>query len=306
MRMRFAALLLGRLALALAGCTHVTRDGQECAPAWDFEGVGYAGCTLNNSATAGVEWCVTSKNADWHEGWGVCAPGCLEALPTPCPRIAQSGAKCRERWEYKNVVYRGCTTHLGRGEWCATQADATGPDAPSVGELSWEYCKPLSAACLRDGLPKGADASMVLASPPPPPPIIRDTRTVDRCQHVTDWGEKCFDTWHYKGLLQHQCTTVGSSIGREWCATSNRQHWDWCRSGCVTYGTACPRVTVTGARCLKKWSYHNTIFEGCTSEWAVYFFFLLFYNQQAARVSGRCTSGAWWTLTSPSRGTRAG
>mmetsp|Transcript_31992 Transcript_31992/g.74658 ORF Transcript_31992/g.74658 Transcript_31992/m.74658 type:complete len:267 (-) Transcript_31992:398-1198(-) len=264
MRMRFAALLLGRLALALAGCTHVTRDGQECAPAWDFEGVGYAGCTLNNSATAGVEWCVTSKNADWHEGWGVCAPGCLEALPTPCPRIAQSGAKCRERWEYKNVVYRGCTTHLGRGEWCATQADATGPDAPSVGELSWEYCKPLSAACLRDGLPKGADASMVLASPPPPPPIIRDTRTVDRCQHVTDWGEKCFDTWHYKGLLQHQCTTVGSSIGREWCATSNRQHWDWCRSGCVTYGTACPRVTVTGARCLKKWSYHNTIFEGAS------------------------------------------
>jgi hypothetical protein len=95
-------------------CTRVTRDGQQCAPRWTFEGATYEGCTANNSATAGVEWCVTSIHADWHEGWGECLPGCVEDSPPSCPRIAQSGAACLPRWEYRNVVYTGCTTRLGR------------------------------------------------------------------------------------------------------------------------------------------------------------------------------------------------
>lgn len=221
-------------------CTRVTRDGQQCAPRWTFEGATYEGCTANNSATAGVEWCVTSIHADWHEGWGECVPGCVETAPPSCPRIAQSGAACLARWEYRNVVYTGCTTRLGRAEWCVTDAQpppqptdaASAGGAGTAAELVWEYCRPLSAACRRGDLRPGDDPSTVVASPPPPPPVRRDTRsTLDRCQRVTTGGQRCYDSWRYKGAPEKQCTTTGSSSGREWCATDNRQHWDWCARG---------------------------------------------------------------------------
>ena len=238
-----------------APCTRMTTDGQECAPRWSFEGASYAGCTLNNSFVAGTDWCVTSTRAAelgdraWQEGWGVCAPGCVETTPAPCPRVAQSGARCRDRWEFGHVAFRGCSTHLGRAEWCAV--DSAGADGAAAA-FAWEYCKPLSAACRRGELPPGADMTAIVASPPPPPPVWRDTRALGRCQRVTEWGARCYDTWHYKGELQHQCTTTGSSTGKEWCATGgNRAHWDFCREGCVVYGTDCPRVTQTGARRLR-------------------------------------------------------
>lgn len=213
---------------------------------------------------------MTSVHADWHEGWGECAPGCVEQQHAPCARVALSGARCRARWQFHNVRFRGCTTHLGRAEWCQTEPAEGGRSDEVSDFLPWEYCAPLSTVCRRGELPPGADPSAIAASPPPPPPVVRDTRSVERCQRVAAWGTKCYDTWHYKGQLQHQCTTVGSSSGREWCATDSRQHWDWCRPGCQSFGSECPRVAEGGARCLRSWVYHNTLFQGCTSEWAVY------------------------------------
>ncbi|KAG8470434.1 hypothetical protein KFE25_008855 [Diacronema lutheri] len=214
-------------------CPRATSAGKRCLAEWAVDDQVVRGCTTRNAL---FEWCATAASGDYRDGWGWCAPGCLEhARPPPspptspppssrtdCQRATFGAERCLDRWTYRGVAFSQCTTAFSRSgaAWCKTYEEAIsaeGEVAPGDEDgfnSAFGWCKP---GCW--------EAARALS-----------------CQRTTTYGKPCLSpSWIYLNHRYEGCTSEdggGYECVRAGASRSAARSRPWPRKALAVQGAA--------------------------------------------------------------------
>ncbi|XP_073448055.1 matrix metalloproteinase-9-like [Aquarana catesbeiana] len=222
-----------------------TVDGQLCVFPFIYQSKWYLDCT-GDGTSEGRLWCSTTADYNNDKKWGYCQQKLIYAVGGNA-----NGQPCVSPFKYKSKWYWGCTgddSSEGR-LWCSTTADynkdkkwgycpqkltyAVGGNAngqPCV--FPFKYNSKGYWGCTGDGSSNGRLWCATTADYNKDKKWGYCTPNLIYAVGGNADGQLCVFPFIYKSKWYSDCTSVGTSDGRFWCATtgdySKDNKWGYC------------------------------------------------------------------------------
>eukprot|EP00928_Gymnodinium_smaydae_P039824 TRINITY_DN27124_c0_g2_i1.p1 TRINITY_DN27124_c0_g2~~TRINITY_DN27124_c0_g2_i1.p1 ORF type:complete len:4551 (-),score=367.55 TRINITY_DN27124_c0_g2_i1:202-13791(-) len=259
---------------------------KECVSSFEFKGKFYNGCTRD---FASEYWCslhydLEEREVEGTKHWKACKPCGQASIASNHERCYLPNDDCVGSFEFKGMLYTGCTMFGSSQHWCSK-------DLEFKGDTRWAICEPVGCStcfvrhnncvsrfthngeevrgCAIDEETGGAwctsdpvfqDTSPQFPCEPCEPKITESEHEDSVCQLP---APKCQPNFEYAGKKHVGCITANAS--KPWCPFKylhlpGSEDWTYCSE------TSCKSCFIPDARCASSFTYNGETYERCVNQ----------------------------------------